>query len=68
MTITIRPECYEHLPEHEWEALCLQMVGDLIRIAADEGCIASAWALKLIEEYENRLDDERITIVPIEIE
>ncbi len=47
----IRPDCYRHLGPDEWEASCATMFADLDLLAVRDGCIAAAWALKVIEAY-----------------
>lgn len=47
----IRPACYAHQGPDEWAAGCRQMLADLDRLARQDGCIAAAWALKVVEAY-----------------
>lgn len=46
-----RPDCYAGMDfETEWLPGYAQMMDDLRRLAADDGCIAAAWALSVIEK------------------
>lgn len=44
-----RPECYQHQEQGEWEDGVKQMVEDLCRLSFDDGCIAAAWAMSMIQ-------------------
>jgi hypothetical protein len=44
-----RPACYADQSYEDWDAGCHQMVVDLMRLAYEDGCIAAAWALSMVE-------------------
>lgn len=50
-----RPAFYHAMPDPEWLAGCQQMLADLGRLAAVDGCIAAAWALEIIEEQADEI-------------
>lgn len=46
-----RPDCYKNMDfEKEWLPGYVQMIDDLRRLAREDGCIAAAWAIKVIEK------------------
>lgn len=49
-----RPECYKQQSQGEWKDGVKQMVEDLCRLAFDDGCIAAAWAMSMIQAAGRR--------------
>lgn len=51
-----RPECYSSRSDKEWDAICVQALSELERMAREDGCVAAAWALAMFEAHGK--DDE----------
>lgn len=49
-----RPACYADRGDDEWAGCVKTMVEDLMRLAHQDGCIAAAWALSMIEAAVNK--------------